>query len=188
MILPIHVYGSPFLTERTDEVNEDSPELQELIDNMIETMHGASGIGLAAPQVGRKERLFVVDLTPLTDEEPDLPEGPQVFINPVIQEEGEEEEEYEEGCLSLPDLREYVYRPTSISLSYKDRTFNEQKLKASGMLARVIQHEFDHLDGILFIDYVNSFKRVLMKRKLKDIKQGKVSADYPIRVWEENTV
>ena len=184
MILPIHVYGSPVLQQQTVEVRENSPELQELIDNMIQTMHGATGIGLAAPQVGRSERLFVVDLSPLADDNPELPQGPQVFINPEIKAESEMMEEYEEGCLSLPDLREYVTRPDGISVSYLDRDFREQHLEAEGMLARVIQHEYDHLDGVLFIDHVSSFKRRLMRRRLKDMSKGKVQADYPIFVWE----
>ena len=184
MILPIHVYGSPVLQEPTVEVQDNTPELQELIDNMIETMHGASGIGLAAPQVGRSERLFVVDLSPLAKEEPDLPGEPLVFINPQITEEGDLDEEYEEGCLSIPDLREYITRPESISMAYLDRDFNEHHLEAEGMLARVIQHEYDHLEGVLFIDHVSSFKRRLMKRRLKDMANGKIQADYPIYVWE----
>ena len=184
MILPIHVYGSPILHEPTKEVDTNTPELQELIDNMIETMHGASGIGLAAPQVGRTERLFVVDLSPLSEDEPDLPNSPLVFINPQIEEESEEEEEFEEGCLSIPDLREYITRPESISISYLDREFNVQKLEAEGMLARVIQHEYDHLEGVLFIDHISSFKRRLMKRRLKEMTNGKVQTDYPVYVWE----
>ena len=184
MILPIHVYGSPVLQEPTERVQENTPELQELIDNMIETMHGASGIGLAAPQVGRSERLFVIDLSPIAKEEPGLPAEPMVFINPLVTEEGDYDEEYEEGCLSIPDLREYVTRPESISMTYLDRTFNEKHLNAEGMLARVIQHEYDHLEGVLFIDHISSFKRRLMKRRLKDMANGRVQADYPIYVWE----
>ena len=184
MILPIHVYGSPVLQEPTIPVKENTPELQELIDNMLETMHGASGIGLAAPQVGRSERLFVVDVSPLAKEEPNLPEGPLVFINPQITEEGDIDEEYEEGCLSIPDLREYIVRPESISVTYLDRDFNEQHLEVDGMLARVIQHEYDHLEGILFIDHISSFKRRLMRRRLKDMINGKVQADYPLYFWE----
>lgn len=184
MILPIHVYGSPVLQRPTVEVQENTPELQELIDNMIETMHGATGIGLAAPQVGRTERMFVVDLSPLAEENPELPQEPLVFINPEITEESSMEEEFEEGCLSLPDLREYVARPDGISISFLDREFNEQHLEADGMLARVILHEYDHLDGVLFIDHISSFKRRLMKRRLKEMTKGKVQADYPIYVWE----
>jgi peptide deformylase len=167
MILPVHTYGDDVLREETKEVEGDSPELQELIDNMIDTMHGAAGIGLAAPQVGRTERLFVVDLGPLVDEEdPDTlewPEQPMVFINPEITEESEEEIEFEEGCLSIPDLREYVAR-------------------AEDMLARVIQHEYDHLDGVLFIDRISAFRRRLLRRRLKDMSEGLVEADYPLAV------
>lgn len=184
MILPIHIYGSPILQEPTKEVQENTPELQQLIEDMIETMHGASGIGLAAPQVGRTERLFVVDLSPLAKEEPNLPEEPMVFINPQVEEEGDIDEEFEEGCLSIPDLREYVTRPDSLTISYLDRDFNEHRLSASGMLARVIQHEYDHLDGVLFIDHISSFKRRLMRRKLKDMAKGRVEADYPVYIWE----
>ena len=185
MILPIHVYGSPRLLESTDKVTENTPELQRLIDDLIETMHGAMGIGLAAPQVGRSERVFVVDLTPLADEEDALPEGPLVFINPEILEEGGQEEEYEEGCLSLPDLRDYVSRASWLKMRYLDRDFQQAQLEAEGMLARVIQHEYDHLDGILFIDHLSPFKRRLMKRKLKDMSLGRVQADYPLFVFNE---
>ena len=186
MILPIHVYGSPVLIEETVHVEEDSPELQRLIDDMIETMHGASGIGLAAPQVGRSERLFVIDLSPLADEDEELPKEPMVFLNPEIFESDGKEEEYEEGCLSLPDLREYVKRPGEVHLRYLDREFNEHSLHAKGMLARVIQHEYDHLDGILFIDLLSPFKRRLMKRRLKDMANGKVKADYPLFFYNQN--
>ena len=185
MILPIHVYGSPVLQEPTIPVKENTPELQELIDNMLETMHGASGIGLAAPQVGRSERLFVVDVSPLAREEPGLPEDPLVFINPQIIEEGDTDEEYEEGCLSIPDLREYIVRPERITVTFLDRDFNEKRLEVDGMLARVIQHEYDHLEGILFIDHISSFKRRLMRRRLKDMINGKVQADYPLYFSED---
>lgn len=179
MILPIYVYGAPILTQRTIEVTENTPELQQLIDDMIETMHGASGIGLAAPQVGRSERLFVVDLSPM--EEEGAESAPMVFINPEIYEESEEDEEYEEGCLSIPDIREYVIRPEGIRLRYLDRHLKKHDIVADGMLARVIQHEFDHLDGVLFLDHISAFKRRLLKRRLKDMTKGKVEADYPLK-------
>jgi peptide deformylase len=180
MILPIHVYGAPILEEKTIEVEADSPSVQQLIDDMIETMHGASGIGLAAPQVGRSERLFVLDLTPVADEHEGLPVGPMVFINPEIVEESEDEEEFEEGCLSIPDIREYVVRPEGVRLRYLDRRFQPQELEADGMFARVIQHEFDHLEGVLFIDYLSAFRRRLLRRRLKDMSEGRVEADYPL--------
>ena len=181
MILPIYVYGAPVLTQRTIEVTENTPELQQLIDDMIETMHGASGIGLAAPQVGRSERLFVVDLSPMLEDEEGEAAAPMVFINPEIYEESEEDEEYEEGCLSIPDIREYVIRPEGVRLRYLDRDFNKRDISAEGMLARVIQHEFDHLDGVLFLDHISSFKRRLLKRRLKEMTKGKVEADYPLK-------
>lgn len=181
MILPIYVYGAPILTQRTIEVTENTPELQQLIDDMIETMHGASGIGLAAPQIGRSERLFVVDLSPMAEEEGAEEIKPMVFINPEIYDESEEDEEYEEGCLSIPDIREYVVRPEGIRMRYLDRNFKKQDVTADGMLARVIQHEFDHLDGVLFLDHISSFKKRLLRRRLKEMVNGNVEADYPVK-------
>lgn len=180
MILPIYIYGAPILTQRTVEVKENTEELQQLIDDMIETMHGASGIGLAAPQVGRSERLFVVDLSPMLEDD-EAPVAPQVFINPEIYDETEEDEEYEEGCLSIPDIREYVVRPEGIRIKYLDRNFEEHDIIADGMLSRVIQHEFDHLEGILFLDHLSAFKKRLLKRKLNEMKKGNVEADYPLK-------
>jgi peptide deformylase len=181
MILPIYVYGAPILTERTVEVTENTPEFQQLIDDMIETMHGASGIGLAAPQVGRSERLFVVDLSPMVEDPEAENMEPMVFINPEIYEESAEDEEYEEGCLSIPDIREYVVRPEGIHLRYLDRNLVKHDIEADGMLARVIQHELDHLDGILFLDYISSFKKRMLKRRLKEIARGNIEADYPLK-------
>lgn len=182
MILPIYVYGAPILTSATERVVSNSPELQTLIDDMIETMHGASGIGLAAPQVGRSERLFVIDLSPLEMEDEQIPDGPMVFINPEILEESIEEDEFEEGCLSIPDVREYVVRPEGVRMKYQDRELNSHVLEAEGMLARVIQHEYDHLEGILFLDYLSAFKRRLLKRRLREMTQGRVQADYPLHI------
>ncbi|MEM6338004.1 MAG: peptide deformylase [Bacteroidota bacterium] len=187
MILPIVTYGTPVLREETTTVESDSPELQALIDDMIETMHNAPGIGLAAPQVGRTERLFVADISPPEGEEPlpDLPEiaaaGPMVFINPeIIADEEGEETEYEEGCLSIPGLYERVVRPDHIRVRYLDRHFEPQEIDATGLLSRVIQHETDHLDGVLFIDLVSPLKRRLLRRRLRDMSRGNVEADYPV--------
>ena len=182
MILPIYVYGAPILTAGTDPVEADSPALQALIDDMIETMHGASGIGLAAPQVGRRERLFVIDLSPLELDEEQIPAQPMVFINPEILEVSDEVDEFEEGCLSIPDIREFVERPIRIHIRYLDRHFMAHELEATGMLARVIQHEYDHLEGILFIDYLSVFKRQMLRRRLRDMARGLVEADYPLHV------
>ncbi len=184
MILPIYVYGMPILREQTVEVNENTETLQQLIDDMFETMHNAAGIGLAAPQVGRHERLFLVDLEPLAEELAEdgeiLPPQPMVFINPEIVEEGDEEAAFEEGCLSIPDIREDVWRPTKIHITYLDRDFQPRSLEVEGMLARVIQHEYDHLEGILFVDHITPFRRRLLRRRLRDMARGLVEADYPL--------
>jgi len=184
MILPIYVYGHDALREETDPVEENTEELQSLIDDMIETMRNASGIGLAGPQVGRSERLFVIDLTPVADEmaeagEP-LPAQPMVFINPEIVEESDETVALEEGCLSIPEVREAVTRPERVRVRYRDRTFEEQEIEAGHMLARVLQHERDHLDGILFTDYLSSFRKRLLRRPLREMVNGEVEADYPL--------
>lgn len=187
MILPIHVYGSPVLREPTVPVEENSPELQQLIDDMVETMHGASGIGLAAPQVGRSERLFVVDLSPMArdlEEElghiPEYARGPIAVINPLLTEDDEDVVPYEEGCLSIPDIRENVNRPDRIRMEYLDRSFQPRVMEASGMLARVLQHEYDHVEGKLFIDRISSLRRRLLQRRLKAMARGDVEADYPL--------
>lgn len=184
MILPIYVYPEPALREPADDVAEDSPELQELIDNMIETMHGAAGIGLAAPQVGRSVRIFVIDLSGMAEDLAEIgdevPTGPMTFINPEIVDESEDVVEYEEGCLSIPDLREAVERPARIRIRYLDRHFSPQDLEASGMFARVLQHEYDHLEGILFVDLLSAFKRRMLRRRLREMAKGVFEAEYPV--------
>jgi peptide deformylase len=184
MVLPIYVYGHDALREDTEPVQENTDELQSLIDDMIETMHNAAGIGLAAPQVGRSERLFVVDLTPMADEmatagEP-LPPQPMACINPELVAESDATSDMEEGCLSIPDVREAVTRPERIRMRYRDRAFEEQELEAGHMLARVLQHERDHLDGVLFTDYLSSFRKRLLRRPLRAMVSGEVEADYPL--------
>jgi peptide deformylase len=186
MILPIRLFGDPVLRERADEVTGDSPELQGLIDDMIETMHAAPGIGLAATQVGRKERVFVIDLsrreTEESDQEPDeaMAVGPMVFINPEILDESDVEVEYDEGCLSMPDLNEAVVRPETVRLRYLDRDFQPHEIQAEGLLSRVVQHEYDHLEGVLFIDRIGSLKRRLLRKRLREIARGNIPADYPV--------
>jgi len=184
MVLPVYVYGHEALRENTEPVEENSEELQTLIDNMIETMYAASGIGLAAPQVGRSERLFVVDVTPMADEmeaeNEAVPSQPMVFINPELTWESEAEADFEEGCLSIPDVREVVTRPERVVVRYRDRRFEEQEREVGSVLARVIQHERDHLDGILFTDYLSSFRKRLLRRTLRKIAEGEVEADYPL--------
>jgi len=184
MILPIHLYGHDALRQETTPVEENTEAVQTLIDNMIETMHNAAGIGLAAPQVGRDERLFVVDVTPMAAEmeeegEP-VPPQPMVFINPEIVEEGATSTDMEEGCLSIPEVREVVSRPERVRVRYLDRDFEEQTLETGSVLARVVQHEYDHLEGVLFTDYLSSFRKRLLRRSLRQMTEGEVEADYPL--------
>ncbi len=181
-ILPVLTYDDERLRKETPPVEEDSDALQQLIDDMFETMYNANGVGLAAPQVGEIRRLFVADVDPLLDDEENLAEkkhGPLVFINPEWEPVEEEKIQQEEGCLSIPEVREKVKRPTEIEVRYKDRNFNDQTLQATGWLSRVIQHETDHLDGVLFIDYLSSFRKRLIKSKLRKITRGEIQTDYP---------
>lgn len=192
MILPIYLLGTDVLREVTTPVEADSTELQELIDSMIETMHAAKGIGLAAPQVGRNERLFLVDVTPMEEDFVEagviLPAQPMVFLNAEVVDESPDDTEFEEGCLSIPDIHEVVTRPESLTLRYLDREFNEHEETFDGMLARVIQHEYDHVDGILFIDHLTAFKRRLLKRRLQDIREGLTEAEYPVYANEKGVI
>ena len=193
MVLPIYAYGQPVLRERAAEVEGDSPELQALLDDMIETMRGASGAGLAAPQVGHALRVFVADLSSYADdlarenggEVPAYAHGPLVFVNPeVVVDEACDDVDAEEGCLSIPDLRETVWRPDRIRVRFLDRHFEPQELDAEGPLARVVQHELDHLDGVLYLDHLSPLRRRLLQRRLKAIARGDVEADYPLAFAE----
>lgn len=180
-ILPIVTYNDPVLRKKTEPVAKNSSELQELIDNMFETMYNSNGVGLAAPQIGRSVQLFVTDTDEMTNEEEgEKKYGPLVFINPVIDSLDGDKVKYEEGCLSIPELRDEVARPELVTVSYLDRELNSKKLTASGWMSRVIQHEFDHLNGILFIDHLSAFKRRLHKKKLQQIDQGRLETDYPL--------
>lgn len=184
MVLPIYTFGHDKLREETEPVDSNSDELQELIDDMIDTMYAASGIGLAAPQVGRTERLFVIDVTPMENDlngsGDEIPEQPMVFINPEIVAESDAVCDFEEGCLSIPDVVETVTRPESITIRYRDRDFEEQEIDIGNMLARVIQHEFDHLFGVLFVDHLGSFRKRMVRRSLKKIAEGDIEAGYPL--------
>jgi peptide deformylase len=192
MVLPIYLYGHDALRQETEPVEENSDELQALIDNMIETMRNAAGIGLAAPQVGRSERLFVIDVTPMATEmeedgEP-VPPQPMVLINPEIVEEGDTAVDMEEGCLSIPEVREVVSRPERVRMRYRDRDFEQQEIEAGSILARVLQHELDHLDGVLFTDYLSSFRKRLLRRSLRQMTEGDVTADYPLVAQGDESV
>lgn len=181
MILPIYAYGEPVLRQEGGEISADYPKLKELIANMFETMYASHGVGLAAPQIGLPIRLFVVDGTPFAEEDAQLEGFKRVFINAYIVEEEGEKWEFEEGCLSIPGIREKVKRHEKIVLEYMDENFQLKEETFNGLAARIIQHEHDHTDGILFVDHINQLRRRLVTKKLHDISKGKVDADYRMR-------
>jgi peptide deformylase len=178
MILPVVAYGHPTLRKVAAEIDKDYPNLVEFIGNMFETMYASSGIGLAAPQVNKSIRIFIVDASPLADEKPELADFRKVFVNPKIVEETGEEWTYNEGCLSFPDLREDITRKGIVRIQYYDEDWNFHDETFDGMPARIIQHEYDHLEGTLFVDRINPLKRMLLKRKLTDIAKGNVDVSY----------
>jgi peptide deformylase len=184
MTLPINTYNDAVLREKAVKIDAIDAELTQLIDDMFETMYQAHGVGLAAPQIGKSLRLFVIDADAMfEDDDPDVDKlriGPTTFINPEIVSMSEVKIPMDEGCLSLPDLRDSVVRPESLVIRYKDRDFNDCELEATGWLSRVIQHEYDHLDGVLFFDRLGSFRRRLLKSKLDAIASGLVLPEYPV--------
>ena len=188
MILPIVGYGDPVLRKVCDEVAPDSISLKETIANMYDTMYNAYGVGLAAPQIGLPIRVFIVDTEPFSDsEDVDKKESEQLkvfkqtFINAkMIKEEGEEWV-FNEGCLSIPDVREDVYRNEKITIEYFDEDFNKKTEVYDGLIARVIQHEYDHIEGILFTDKISTLKKTLIKKKLQNIMEGKARPDYRMK-------
>lgn len=187
MILPIRAFGDPVLRKTGKDIDKNYPELKELIDNMFDTMNGAHGIGLAAPQVGLDIRLFIVDVSPLADDEDytdiadELKDFRKVFINAKILEESGEEWKFNEGCLSIPDVREDVKRKETIVIEYFDENFVKHKETFSDIRARVIQHEYDHIEGILFTDHLSALKKKLVKGKLQKIMKGEVDVNYKMR-------
>jgi peptide deformylase len=188
MILPIIGYGDPVLRKIGEEISADYPNLTEIIDNMYETMYNAYGVGLAAPQIGLAIRLFVIDTEPFSDskdltleEQALLSTFKRTFINAkILQEEGEEWG-FNEGCLSIPDVREDVFRKEKITLEYYDENFKKKTEVFDGLIARVIQHEYDHIEGILFTDLISTLKKKLIKNKLQNIIDGKPRPDYRMR-------
>jgi peptide deformylase len=178
MIYPIVVYGDAVLRKRATEIKEGT-DLTELVNDMHETMHAAHGIGLAAPQIGKGIRLFVVDGTTL-DDEPTLADFKKIFVNPTILDETGDEWDFEEGCLSIPNIREDVARPEKVRIKYFDENWKAHEEEFDGMKARIIQHEYDHLEGKLFIDYLTSLKKRMIKSKLGNISKGIVDIDYRI--------
>ncbi|OSY89358.1 peptide deformylase [Tenacibaculum holothuriorum] len=188
MILPIVAYGDPVLRKVGKEIDAEYPNLKELIANMKETMYNAQGVGLAAPQIGKDIRLFIIDASPFADDE-DLSEEDRkvlenfnrVFINAKIVNEEGEEWAFNEGCLSIPDVREDVFRHETITIEYQDENFDKHTETLSGLAARVFQHEYDHIEGILFTDKLSSLKKRLIKKKLENISKGKINAGYRMR-------
>ena len=181
MILPIVAFGTPVLKQKAKNIDKDYEGLLELIDNMFETMHEASGVGLAAPQIGKSIRLFIVDASPFEEDEPELKDFQQVFLNPEILEEEGEEWSFNEGCLSIPHIREDVSRKPKIRIRYQDEYFDTYEEEFEGIAARIIQHEYDHIEGVLFTDYLSPLKKRLLKRKLTDISKGKIRVDYRMK-------
>lgn len=196
MVLPIVVYGDPVLRKKGEDITKDYPNLPQLIQNMYETMYDANGVGIAAPQIGRAIRLFVIDASPFAevdeDEEPEFTkeemaqmEGfKKTFINARMIEEVGEEWKFSEGCLSIPKIREDVLRKPTITIEYYDEQFKKHTETYDGVIARVIQHEYDHIEGVLFTDKISPFKRKLISGKLADISKGKFRADYKTKVYQ----
>lgn len=188
MILPIVAYGDSVLRKKAKEIPPHYPNIKELVGNMFETMYKASGVGLAGPQVGLPLRIFIVDATPFasdedltTEEQEQLKGFKKVFINAKIVEEEGEEWTFNEGCLSIPDVREDVNRRPNIKISYYDEAFNFHSETYDGLAARIIQHEYDHIEGILFTDKLSPLKKRLLKGRLEKISKGKVKVDYKMR-------
>jgi peptide deformylase len=179
MIYPIIAYGDPVLKKVAKDVEKNKVDVRKLAEDMFETMHNAHGVGLAAPQIGMSLRLFVVDASPLDDEA--LKDFKKVFVNPTMIEEKGDEWPYEEGCLSIPGIRSEVMRPERVKLHYFDEDWKEHTKVFTGMAARIIQHEYDHIEGVLFLDYLSSIKKRLIKGKLTNISKGIVDVEYKMK-------
>jgi len=188
MILPIIAYGDPVLRKVCTDITPEYPKLEALLENMSETMYNAYGVGLAAPQIGLPIRIFLVDTSPFAEDESLSPEEQKqlqdfkrTFINAKILEESGEEWPFNEGCLSIPNIREDVFRQPDVTIQYQDENFETHVETFSGLLARVIQHEYDHIEGVLFTDKISNFKKRLIKGKLLNISKGKINIDYKMR-------
>jgi peptide deformylase len=178
MILPIVAFGHPNLRKISQDITPDYEGLGELISNMWETMYYSSGVGLAAPQVNRQIRLFVVDATPYSKEHPETESFKKAFINPRILEEKGEEWAFNEGCLSIPEIHEDVIRPSEVHIIYRDEQFVEHDEWYTGIVGRIVQHEYDHLEGTLFVDKIHPLRKMMLKRKLSDITKGEIDVSY----------
>ncbi len=181
MILPIYLYGQPVLRKQAQDITQTYPKLNELINNMFETMYNAEGIGLAAPQIGLDIRLFVIDLAPLAEDDERYASFKKVFINPEIIESSDKTNVFSEGCLSLPLINESVTRPEEIKIKYLDENFVEHTDVYADFFARCIQHEYDHLEGKLFIDKISAIRKQLIKSKLNNLLNGKINCFYKVK-------
>ena len=180
MIYPVTVFGDPVLRKKAEPITKDFQDLKGFIQNMFDTMYNSDGVGLAAPQVGQAVRIFVIDSD--IDDEDEVPGIKKAFINPEIVEKSGDEWLMNEGCLSLPEIREDVLRPETVKIKYLDEEFNEHIETYSGFTSRVIQHEYDHLEGVMFVDYLNPLRKRILKSKLSAISKGKVIPKYRIKV------
>ena len=178
MVYPIVIYGHPILRKVSEDINKDYPDLKQLIEDMFESMYESGGMGLAAPQIGKSIRIFIIDSKPLEEDEPELADFKKVFINPHIIEKYGDFKLMTEGCLSIPNLREEVNRESHVRIKYHDENWELHDDVFEGYKARIVQHEYDHLDGILFTDKVNPLRRRLIKGKLMAISKGKFEAEY----------
>lgn len=190
MILPIVAYGNPVLNKKAADISADYPELNGLIQDMFDTMNASKGVGLAAPQIGQSIRLFIVDASPFADEEDEeqdektrayLQSFKRIFINPEITEMSKKEWVFEEGCLSIPTIREDVSRPEKIKMRYLDEHFKPHEEEFDGIPARIIQHEYDHIEGVLFTDHLSGLKKQFLKKKLANISVGDVKVNYKMK-------
>ena len=181
MILPIYIYGQPILRKETKDISPDYPNLKGLIENMFETMYNADGVGLAAPQIGLEDRILVVDLSPLADSDPSFNNFKKAFINARIVESDGEEVNVEEGCLSIPNIHEKVSRKNRIRIQYLDENLIPRDEVYEGYKARVIQHEYDHLDGILFVDHLPGIRKQMIRSKLNKMLKGDIQCHYKIK-------
>ena len=181
MKLPVIAFGDPVLRKMASDIDAEYPELKDLIANMFDTMYGARGVGLAAPQVGRSIRLFIIDATTYADDDPALSNFKKVFLNAHVVEEKGEKWAFNEGCLSIPDIREDISRQDTVTLSYYDENWQHHEETFTGLAARIIQHEYDHIEGKLFTDKLSPLRRAMLKSRLDAISKGNVKVDYKMK-------
>ena len=181
MILPIYIYGQPVLRKVTKDISKDYPNLKTLLDNMFETMYNADGVGLAAPQIGLEDRILIIDLSPYADDDPSFKDFKKVFINAHIIERDGEEADVEEGCLSIPKIHEKVPRSNRVRIQYFDEDFHPHDEIFEGFKARVIQHEYDHLEGVMFVDRISGIRKQMIRSKLNKMLKGSVNCAYKVK-------